>query len=102
MTGGNLDEDDPDIAGFLDPHLGQSVGLRSGPANDGDIRRSCGILVQAAGVGERPGRTLAVVAINAAAAGSGLARRRGDYAWSARCVPVVQSARTCRARSSLV
>lgn len=102
MTGGNLDEDDPDIVGFLDPHFGQSVGLRGGAANDGDICRSRGILMQAAGVGERPRRTLAVVASIAAAAGSGLARRRGDYAWSARCVPVVQSARTCRARSSLV
>jgi hypothetical protein len=27
MTGGNLDQDDPDAVGVLDPHLGQPPGL---------------------------------------------------------------------------
>ena len=29
MTGRNLDQDDPDAVGVLDPHLGQAPGLRS-------------------------------------------------------------------------
>ena len=38
MTGGNLDQDDPDAVGVLDPHLDQSPGLGQGFPGD---RYSC-------------------------------------------------------------
>ena len=34
MTGGNLDQDDPDAVGVLDPHLNQSPGLGHGFPDD--------------------------------------------------------------------
>ena len=71
--------------------------------DDRDTFRSRGsLLMQAAGASRAPRGALAAAAVNAAAAASEIARRQGRYARSARYVPAVQSARTCRARSSLV
>ena len=39
MIGGNLDQDDLDAIGVLDPHFGQAPGLRCGPPDDGDCGR---------------------------------------------------------------
>jgi hypothetical protein len=36
VIGGNLDQDDPDAIGVLDPHLDQSPGLRCGFPEDAD------------------------------------------------------------------
>jgi len=40
VIGGNLDQDDPDAIGVLDPHLGQSPGLRCRCPDDRDAGRS--------------------------------------------------------------
>jgi hypothetical protein len=40
VTGGNLDQDDPDAVGVLDPHLDQSPGLCCGCPDDPDC--GCG------------------------------------------------------------
>jgi len=40
VTGGNLDQDDPDAVGILDPHLDQSPGLGHGFPDDRDSGRS--------------------------------------------------------------
>jgi hypothetical protein len=37
--GGNLDQDDPDAIGVLDPYLGQTPRLRSGLPDDRDAGR---------------------------------------------------------------
>jgi hypothetical protein len=39
VTGGNLDQDDPDAVGILDPHLGQAPGLRDRLPHDRDSGR---------------------------------------------------------------
>jgi hypothetical protein len=39
VIGGNLDQDDPDAVGVLDPHLGQAPGLRGGLPDDRDAGR---------------------------------------------------------------
>ena len=39
MTGGNLDQDDADAVGILDPHLGQAPGLRCWLPHDRDSGR---------------------------------------------------------------
>ena len=39
VIGGNLDQDDLDAIGVLDPHLGQAPGLGRGPPDDGDPGR---------------------------------------------------------------
>jgi hypothetical protein len=44
VIGGNLDQDDLDAIGVLDPHLGQAPGLPCGPPDDGDCRRQPGVL----------------------------------------------------------
>ena len=40
MIGRNLDQDDPDAVGVLDPHLGQAPGLRSRLPDNRDSSRS--------------------------------------------------------------
>src|SRR5580693_6787214 len=40
VTGGNLDQDDPDAVGILDPHLDQSPGLGHGFPDDRNSGRS--------------------------------------------------------------
>ena len=40
MIGRNLDQDDPDAVGVLDPHLGQTPGLRSRLPDNRDSSRS--------------------------------------------------------------
>ena len=40
MVGGNLDQDDPDAVGVLDPHLDQAPGLRSRLPDNRDSGRS--------------------------------------------------------------
>jgi len=45
VTGRNLDQDDPDAVGVLDPHLGQAPGLRSRlPHNRDSGRGQPGVL----------------------------------------------------------
>jgi hypothetical protein len=39
VIGGNLDQDDLEAIGVLDPHLGQAPGLGGGPPGDGDSSR---------------------------------------------------------------
>jgi len=39
VIGGNLDQDDPDAVGILDPHLDQPPGLGCGFADDRDSGR---------------------------------------------------------------
>jgi len=39
VIGGNLDQNDPDAIGVLDPHFGQAPGLRRGSPDDGDSGR---------------------------------------------------------------
>ena len=39
MTGGNLDQDDPDAVGIFDPHLDQAPGLRYRLPHDRDTGR---------------------------------------------------------------
>jgi hypothetical protein len=40
VIGRNLDQDDPDAVGVLDPHLGQTPGLRSRLPDNRDSSRS--------------------------------------------------------------
>jgi len=39
VIGGNLDQDNPDAIGVLDPHFGQAPGLGCGFPDDGDSGR---------------------------------------------------------------
>ena len=39
MIGGNLDQDDLDAIGVVDPNFGQAPGLGCGPPDDGDSGR---------------------------------------------------------------